>query len=458
MHILPDRYCQNMHFLLDNYCQNMHNGFMLKRKFMNTLVEWKNTRGKKPLLVKGARQVGKTFIIRAFGKANYKNVVELNFFSNAEHREYFSGNLNADTIYSKLSLRYEGLVFDKDTLLFLDEIQMCGQARTALKFLAEDDRCDVIASGSMLGISYKETASIPVGYEIQIEMFAMDFEEFLWAKGLKDANLEIFREHYRKKVKLDTFFNDSMLSNLREYMIVGGMPAVVCEYLETGNYSQVHKTQKTIIDSYLDDIAKYAPAAEKPKARNCYLSLPKQLAKENKKFQFGVVEKKGTARKFESSIEWLRDAGLIKVCQNVVAPTFPLVAYTQPGYFKIYGTDIGILGAMYGFEIKKELFENTLKGSMKGAIYENLVADILLKKGLPLYYYKPAENKQEIEFLHTQDSNIIPIEVKAGNSATLSLDEYIKRYSPLYALKLISGNIGTSGTKITMPLYMAMFL
>ena len=431
---------------------------MLKRKFMNTLVEWKNTIGKKPLLVKGARQVGKTFIIREFGKANYKNVVELNFFSSVEHRNIFSGNLDANTIYSKLSLHYEGVVFDKGTLLFLDEIQMCGQARTALKFLAEDDRCDVVASGSMLGIAYKETASIPVGYETQIEMFALDFEEYLWAKGLKDANLEIFRNHYYKRLHLDAFFNDTMLSNLREYMIVGGMPAVVSKFLETNNYSDVHEVQTSIIDSYLDDIAKYAPTAEKPKARNCYISLPKQLAKENKKFQYGVVEKKGTARKFENSIEWLRDAGLIKVCQNVSAPTFPLVAYTQPGYFKIYGTDIGILCAMFGFELKKQIFENTLSGPIKGGIYENLIADIMLKKGIPLYYYKPSESKQEIEFLYTQESNIIPIEVKSGNSQTASLNEYIKRYNPLYALKFISGNIGVSETKITLPLYMAMFL
>jgi len=425
---------------------------------MNTLIEWKNTKGKKPLLVKGARQIGKTFIIREFGKVNYKSIVELNFFSNVEHHDIFSGNLDANTIYSKLSLLHEGIVFNKDTLLFLDEIQMCGQARTALKFLAEDDRCDVVASGSMLGVAYKETASIPVGYETQVEMFAMDFEEFLWAKGLKEANLEIFREHYHKRMKLDAFFNDTMLGNLREYMIIGGMPAVVNKFLETTNYSEVHKVQSSIIESYLDDIAKYAPTAEKPKARNCYLSLPKQLAKENKKFQYGVVEKKGTARKFENSIEWLRDAGLIKICQNVSAPYFPLVAYTEPGYFKIYGTDIGIVCAMFGFEMKKQILENTLKGPMKGGIYENLIADILLKKDLPLYYYKPSENKQEIEFLHTDESDIIPIEVKAGNSRTISLNDYIKRYNPAYALKVISGNIGVSESKVTLPLYMAMFL
>ncbi|MCL1967058.1 MAG: AAA family ATPase [Fibromonadales bacterium] len=431
---------------------------MFKRKFMQTLLEWKNSKGKKPLLVKGARQIGKTFIIREFGKQNYENVIELNFFKYAGHCKVFEGSLDPQKIYQEISLLGLGELKAGKTLLFFDEIQDCGDARTAFKFLAEDNKFDIIASGSMLGIAYKQTRSIPVGYESQIEMFSMDFEEFLWAHGFNDEKINIYRSYFENKTKIEPFFNDRMFELLREYMIIGGMPAVVNKFLETNNFGEVHKTQIEIIDSYLDDIAKYAPTAEKPKARNCYLSLPKQLAKENKKFQFSVVEKKGTARKFDNSIEWLRDAGLIKLCNNVATPTFPLVAYTQAGYYKVYASDIGILNAMYGFEIKKAIYDNTLKGAMKGGIYENLIADILLKKNLPLYYYKPAENKQEIEFLYTQESNIIPLEVKSGNSATRSLDEFIKEFNPPYVLKFITGNIGQTGTKITLPLYMAMFL
>jgi len=426
---------------------------------MEYLVEWKNTKDKECLLVVGARQVGKTFIIREFGKQYYDNVVELNFFKHKEHRDIFSGSLNADTIISKISLLFKDIKFiPGKTLIFFDEIQDCGQARTALKFLAEDNRFDIVASGSMLGVSYKTTVSVPVGYEKKVEMYSMDFEEFLWANGMKQENINIFKEYFESKEKVDQFMNDTMLSYMREYMIVGGMPAVVKKFIETKNFAEVHKSQTQIIDSYLDDIAMYASAAIKPKARSCYLSLPKQLAKENKKFQYSIVEKNGTARKFDTSIEWLRDAGLVKLCTNVSTPLFPLAGYMNQDYFKAYATDIGILNAMYGFELKAELYNNTLKGPVKGGIYENLIADILIKKGLPLHFYKPSENRQEIEFLYTQKSNIIPIEVKAGNNPSVSLDEFIKEFKPPYGLKLIAGNSGKVDKKITLPLYMAMFL
>jgi predicted AAA+ superfamily ATPase len=324
--------------------------------------------------------------------------------------------------------------------------------------LAEDARFDVIASGSMLGVAYKEMQSVPVGYESQVEMFSLDFEEFLWAKGFDSEKIGIVKEYFDRREKVPPSSNDIMIQHMREYMIVGGMPAVVKRYIETGDFSRVHKEQTQIIDSYLDDIAKYAPLPERPKARNCYLSLPRQLAKENKKFQYSVVEKNGTARKFDNSIEWLRDAGVIKLCTNVETPVFPLPAYEKRGYFKAYASDIGLLAAMYGFEVKAAIYSNTLKGAAKGGIYENLLADVLVKKYQPLYYYKPGENRQEIEFLYTQGDNIIPIEVKAGNNPSPSLDAFIKEFAPPYGLKLISGNVGQVGDKLTLPLYMAMFL
>jgi predicted AAA+ superfamily ATPase len=428
---------------------------------MQTLLNWKDNHTKECLLVKGARQVGKTYLIREFAKAHYKYFLELNFFDTPEHKDLFNNkqSLKAAEIIKRLTLKFPDIQFIKgETLLFLDEIEECGEARTALKFIAEAELFDCIASGSMLGVNYKQIQSIPVGYERQIEMFAMDFEEFLWAKGYKENAVEIIKEYFDKKEKVDVSINNSMFTYLREYIIVGGMPKVFEIFLNTNNFGLVHTEQQKIIDNYLNDIAKYAPGADKPKARACYLSIPRQLAKENKKFQYGVVEKNGSARKFDSSLEWLRDAGLIKFCTNVGAPIFPLVSYEQPNYFKIYATDIGILTAMHGFDIKAEIFNNTLKGQAKGAIYENLVADILLKKRISLNYYKPSENYQEIEFLLSKNGGIIPLEVKAGNSATISLDTFIKDFKPQYALKLITGNVGVTGTKITMPLYMAMFL
>ena len=432
---------------------------MLRRKFMDTLIKWKKKKKKECLLVKGARQVGKTFIIREFGKQNYDNVVEINFFAEPKFKDAFEGSLSMDSIIKEITMRDRTAKFvPGKTLLFLDEIQECGNARTALKFIAEDGRFDCIASGSMLGVAYKTIRSIPVGYERQVEMFSLDFEEFQWALGFDDTVIGYMREYFEKKEKISASTNDVLLERLREYAVIGGMPSVVNIYIETKNFGLVHEEQKRIISSYMNDISKYASDTEKPRIRACYDSIPDQLAKENKKFQYSVVEKGSSARKFENSLDWLSDAGLIKFCTNVKTPLFPLPAYRNRDYFKVYLTDIGILNAMYGFEMKSMIYHNTLKGPAKGGIYENIIADILIKKEIPLYYYKPGESQQEIEFLLTKEEGIIPVEVKAGNGRTPSLDAFIEKYDPPYALKLISGNFGAEGKKITMPLYAAMFL
>ena len=432
---------------------------MLNRKIMDKLLEWKQAKNKKCLLLVGARQIGKTFIVREFAKQNYESFIELNFFKFKEHKEIFSGSLDADTICKKISLQFENAqLIPEKTLLFFDEIQDCGQARTALKFLAEDNRFDVIASGSMLGVSFKQTMSIPVGYEQKLEMFALDFEEFLWAKGYTDNKIAIIKEYFDNKTKIDEFVNDIMFKHLREYMVVGGMPAVVKTFIETNNFGIVHQMQEEILASYLDDIAKYAPTTERVKARDCYLSIPQQLAKENKKFKYSLFDKDGKTRKYANSLDWLKDAGLIKICTNVSTPAFPLVAYNQADYFKVYGTDIGIIVSMFGFDMKSAIYYNKLKGPAKGGIYENLIADIFIKKYLPLNYYKPGEGQQEIEFLYAKDQTIVPVEVKASNGLSYSLDKFIEKYKPDLAYKFITGNLGQIDAKLTLPLYMAMFL
>jgi predicted AAA+ superfamily ATPase len=426
---------------------------------MTDLVEWKKNGAKKCLLVKGARQIGKTFIIREFAKQNYECIIELNFLTEPKHKKFFNGSLDMNSIIENITSQIQNTVFKKGkTLLYLDEIQECGQARTALKFIAEANKCDCIASGSMLGVAYKQITSIPVGYEEQLEMFSMDFEEFIWANGYGENATSVIKAYYDKKEKVPNEIHEHWLRLLRTYMIVGGMPSVVTEYVNTHNFGEVHKEQERILASYLDDIGKYAPASEKPKVRACYQSIPTQLAKENKKFQFAVVEKGANSRKFETSLEWLKDAGLIKFCYNVTTPVFPLIAYNQTGYFKVYGSDIGILTAMYGFEMKGAILDNTIKGAVKGGIYESLIADILLKKRKPLNYYKPSENRHEIEFLLTDKTEVIPLEVKSNNGSTTSLNEFIKEFKTPYALKFIAGNIGEAETKLTLPLYLAMFL
>jgi len=432
---------------------------MLKRKIMDVLVEWKAERKKKCLLLKGARQVGKTFIVREFAKQNYDNIVELNFFTRPEFKDAFEGSLLMDNLIKKITSIDNSLRFTEGrTLLFLDEIQECGNARTALKPIAEDGRFDCIASGSMLGVSYRNTRSIPVGYEKQVEMFSLDFEEYLWAIGYDAAHIEHLKEYFVNREMVPKAINDAFMEKLREYGVVGGMPSVVNIFLRTKNFGLVHEEQRDIIASYLDDITKYATPTEKPKVKKCYLSIPDQLMRENKKFKYSVVEKGSNANKFENSLEWLADAGLLKICDNITTPMFPLPAYNRTDYFKVYITDIGILNAMYGQEMKNSFYMNTLAGPAKGGIYENLIADILLKRNIPLKYYRPGESIQEIEFLLTREERIIPLEVKAGNGRTPSLDNYIERYDPPYALKLITGNIGMNGKKLTLPLYMAMFL
>lgn len=432
---------------------------MLKRKFYDKLLEWKNRNDHTCLLVKGARQIGKTFIIDLFGRENYKSYIYINFIEMPQTKDIFIGELSADEIYKRLTLVMPDVVYiQHDTLIFLDEIQECPNARTALKFLALDGRFDVVASGSLLGISSKEVSSIPVGYEEQVEMYSLDFEEFLWAMGYDAEKITVLREYFDRKEKVPNAVHDKMMSLLREYITVGGMPAVVNRFVETQHFGEVQAIQQMILDSYFDDISKYATGSEKPKVKNAYLSIPKQLAKENKKFQFSVVEKKATARKYENSIEWLRDASLVRMCYNVSAPDFPLTAYEKENQYKLYTSDIGLLTAMYGFDMKKAVIDNTLKGNVKGGIYENLILDMMSKRGYKLNYYRTDNGSVEVEFLMTKDAQVIPIEVKAGNGSTISLNTLLAKDDIPYGYKLISGNVGVNDKKIVLQLYMAMFI
>lgn len=432
---------------------------MLKRKIYDALLEWKKKKDRECLLVQGARQIGKTFIIEEFGKKNYASYIYLNFYQNPEHKKIFEGSLEAAEIYKKISLYVSNVRFaERDTLLFFDEIQECPNARTALKFLALDNRYDVIASGSLPGLYYREMTSIPVGYERTMEMFSLDFEEFLWAIGKNLDAIAELRKFFDGKAKVDDGVNRQFMAALREYLVVGGMPEVVNTFLRTNNYQEAYETQKKIMESYREDMKHYASAAARQKISDCYLSIPRQLAKEYTKFQYKVVSREGNARRYENSLNWLVDAGMVKLCVNVSTPQFPLVAYEKPDQFKVYVTDIGLLTSLYGYETQAALLKDTLTGPAKGGIYENLVFDMLIKRGIVPNYYKNEKNTQEIEFLFAQNGAVIPVEVKSKRGATVSLNNFIEEFAPPYAYKLIAGNVGVSGTKITMPLYMAMFI
>lgn len=438
---------------------------MLKRKAYDKLKEWKTQHKNNCLMVKGARQVGKTYLIREFGKSEYENFVEINFIKNQELKQIFNGALDADSVYKRMTAMVEGVKLAKGkTLIFLDEIQACGAARTALKFLAEDGRFDVITSESLLGLTYGEDAdenteepeSVPTGYETFLTMYSLDFEEFLWAEGYENAT-PYLKELFDKREKVPSAVNDKYEQLFREYMVVGGMPEVVADYSKNHDFTRVTSLQEKILENYRFDISKHAKGSEKIKVRKCYDAVPKQLAKEITKFQYSTVEKGQTSKKYGGSVQWLKDSNIVNPCYNIHEPYLPLMANAVEEQFKLYINDTGLLCAMYGFETKRALLENTLKGNAKGGIYENIIAETLVKNGYALYYYKPNDTS-ELEFLFEKNGEVIPIEVKAGNTASKSLNRFIEVYKPSVAYKVVDGNIGVSGTKLTIPHYMAMFL
>ena len=308
---------------------------MLRRKAYDDLLKWKRTKSKECLLIKGARQIGKTYIVREFGKKEYKTFIEINFMQKPSLKSIFDGELSAEEIYKRISIHFPKESLEKgNSLIFLDEIQKCAKARTALKFLAEDNRYDVIASGSLLGLHYgqdadtevEEVESIPVGYERQLVMHSLDFKEFLWAYGYKDSDIEYLKSFYDRQEKIPDDINEKFRNILREYIIVGGMPEVVADFAARKDFGRVQQIQEKILSSYDDDIANHATGVEKVKVRKCYDSVPRQLAKENKKFKYSEVEKKSTARKYSDSVMWLEDSNMVNVCRNVYEPRLPLKA------------------------------------------------------------------------------------------------------------------------------------
>lgn len=439
---------------------------MLKRKMYDTLLAWKNSDKKECLLVKGARQVGKTYLIRKFGEKEYDSFVEINFHEQKSLKVIFDGDKTAEEIYKRLTANVPGVkLIPGKTLIFLDEIQKCAGARTALKFLAQDGRYDVIASGSLLGLSYgkddddevEPVESIPVGYEKTVMMYSMDFEEFLWAYGYTDETVAYLKSLYDAKEKIPPEIHEKYESLLREYLVVGGMPEVVASFAEFKDFTKVQEIQDKILASYADDISQHAKGAEKVKVRQCYDSIPRQLAKENKKFKYSEIEHKATSRKYGDSVQWLRDANMAYMCYNTTLPTLPLKAYEKDNEFKLYIADTGLLLALFGFATKQALLNGTLKGFAKGGIYENFVAETLVKNGYTLHYYKQGDSS-ELEFVIEKDGEVLPIEVKAGNAPTKSLDSFISNFEPSIAFKLIGGNVGVADKKYTIPHFLAMFI
>jgi len=443
---------------------------MLERKIYSELVEWKRKRKeeglKKCLTVKGARQVGKTYIIKRFGENEYESFIEINFYEHPELKIIFDGEITPEAIFKRISANIPGVkLIPGNTLIFIDEIQRCGNARTAVKFLAEDFRFDVISSGSLLGLSYgmdddklvDEVESIPVGYENSITMYSMDFEEFLWANGYSKEFVLGMKRYLGSNEQIHESVHNKLEELFREFMVVGGMPEVVNDFVAYKDFGRIFDIQNSILNEYKDDISKHAKGKEKQYVRMCYDAVPKQLAKELKKFQYSTVEKGQTRRKYGGSVQWLIDSCMVNPCYNVSEPFIPLMANAKEEQFKLYINDTGLLTCIYGFETKKAILNNTIKGNARGGLYENAIAECLVKSGHSLYYYKPDDN-HELEFLIEKNGSVVPVEVKAGNTASVSLNNFINDFKPCAAYKLISNRNGKVDIKETLPHYMVMFL
>ncbi len=434
---------------------------MLKRKVMHYIKKWVDSKNKKCLVIQGARQIGKTYIVERFAEENYEEIVEINFKQIPSAMDIFSGDLTVDNMVMAMRFRFpEKKIIPGKTMIFLDEIQECQEAITSLKFWALDNRFDVIASGSLLGIDYKRASSYPVGYVDYLKMYGIDFEEFLWGMGISEDMIRNICGYLSSKAAIPEAIHSQMMKYFRQYVAIGGMPEAVQKYIDTKDFREVDRIQRSLLQGYQYDIAHYATAEEKVKAEKCYLSLAKQLLdKENHKFQYKEVEHGGRAQKYFSSIEWLLRADMLYLCKLVTDIRFDLNDYARDDFFRAYTTDLSLLMAMKDFSLKQHIIENTLAGNSKGGIFECAVADALHKKGYQLYFYKNETTKKEIDVIIQKDGKVVPIEVKSGNTRANSLKSIMKNNKDIsYGYKFIDGNIGTSEEAIiTLPLYMIAF-
>lgn len=436
---------------------------MLKRKIEQKLVDWKNSKNHKPLIIKGCRQCGKTFSVLDFARKHYKNVVYLNFFENPDYASVFSGSLEVDNIVMLLSalLGREAVFESGQTVLVLDEIQECPEARTALKFFRTDGRYDVIGTGSLLGVKGygKEPKSIPVGSETVIDMYPLDFEEFLWANGITDPVIGMLKQCLEKETPVPEALHNRMKQLLLQYVVVGGMPDAVQTFVDTKQMDEVLGIQRDIVRSYEDDMVKYAERKDKSRIKECFQSIPKQLSKENKKFQYSVVKKGSTASQYLGSLQWIEDAGIIARCYNLSITELPLDGNAEEDVFKVYMRDCGLFVSMLEDGTQYDILQGNLYG-YKGAIFENLIADIFGKMGRKLYYFHK-DSGLEVDFVIRYQGQCTLVEVKAATGNTKSTKTILRhpeKYHVNSAIKLGDYNVGRTDQLLTLPLYMAFLL
>lgn len=431
----------------------------LKRKILSQLEEWKRGTQNKALLIKGARQVGKTTIVRQFAKANYKNFVEINFEQKPLAKQAFDGNLDARTVLINLSAMGFGPLEPGKTLIFFDEIQSCPKARTAIKFLVEDGQYDYIESGSLLGINYKDVSSYPVGFEHELDMYPLDFEEFLWACNVSQDVVGRLRECYENVCPVPDFLHDQIMERYRQYLIVGGMPEVVATFLSNEDFKKTVTNQKDILTGYRNDISKYA-GNEKILVKSVFDAIPGQLSKQDKRFVLASIEKNAAQRKYGAPTQWLVDAGMAYYSFNVGSFELPFPSHENLSLYKLFFVDTGLMCAMMLDNIQFKVLTGDIFVN-EGALAENFVAGELSKHGVSLYYYDK-KSKHELDFVFPEGNKISIIEVKSGKD--YKKHSSLNMVQSLFADKInrqivVSGNnLESENGIIYIPFYMTMFI
>lgn len=433
----------------------------LRRKVDNFLKVWLNNPDHKPLIIQGSRQVGKTASVREFARNNYTHLVEINFVEETKYRSITDDGYGPDEIIKNISrINPTKKFIPNETLIFFDELQAYPQIATSLKFFSEDGRYDVICSGSLLGINYREIESSSVGYKQDYRMYSMDFEEFLWANGYDDIADELLDCMSRLSIISST--TQKVLENLfLDYNILGGMPAVVSRYIEKGTFEGTLELQRQLVRDYKEDIRKYALGLDQGRLMNVYESVPYQLAKENKKFQLSKVAHGARFKDYRGCIEWLIDAGVVNACFCLNFPELPLKGNCDRDKFKLYMSDTGLLISMLDDEAQDDLRANKNLGVYKGALYENMIAEALVKSGQELYYYRRNDSTLEEDFFMRTANSLVPVEVKADSGYSKALTTLIKdrRYEDIsWGIKLRKGNIEKRNDIVMLPHYCGFLL
>lgn len=432
---------------------------MLKRKIINKLEAWKKTIANKALLIKGARQVGKTTVVRQFAKANYKNFVEINFEQMPVAKQAFEGNLDARTILLNLSAMGFGPLEPGKTLIFFDEIQSCPKARTAIKFLVEDGQYDYIESGSLLGINYKDVSSYPVGFEHELDMYPLDFEEFLWACNISDDVVSMLKDCYTNLRPVPDFLHQQIAERYRQYLVVGGMPEVVATYISNEDFGKTITNQKDILAGYRNDISKYA-GNDKMLVKSVFDAIPGQLSKQDKRFILASIEKNASRRKYGAPTQWLVDAGMAYYSFNIGSFELPFPSHENMRLYKLFFVDSGLMCAMVLNGIQAKVLTGDVFVN-EGALAENYVAGELAKHGVSLNYYD-RKSKHELDFVFPEDDKITILEVKSGKDYKkhASLDMAQSLFSEKINRRIVmsNNNLEVEDGVLYLPFYMSMFI